>query len=115
MGFISSINSETKVSAAFYSKVVSVTNGIPAGETWTTVKTVNGLMWFGAQGLGLVSDKLKTSVDGAISIDHDSTIAALPDDSRFIVDSKNYRILYPENVGNQSEVLQILFKRELSN
>jgi hypothetical protein len=115
MGFISSISSETKVSIAFSSKDVSVVNGVPQPEAWTPVKTVEGLFWTGAQRLGLVSDKLKTSVEGAIAIDYDATIAAMADDSRFTVNSKNYRIIHIDNVGEQNEMLQILYKRELSN
>jgi len=115
MGFISSIKSEAKVSAAFYSKVVSVVNGVPLPETWTLVDTITGLMTFGSKGLGLISDALRTSVEGSISIDYDSTLALLKDDSKFIVNSLNYKIIHCENVGNQNEVLQILFKRELSN
>jgi hypothetical protein len=115
MGFISSISTEAKVTAAFYSLTVSVTEGRPGIEAWTSIKSVDGLMWFGSQGLGIVSDKLKTSVEGALSIDYDATIAALGDDSKFIVSGESFRIVHIENVGSQSEVLQILFKRELSN
>lgn len=114
MGFVSSTN-ENKVSISFYTKNVSVVNGVPQSEAWTLVKAVDGLMWNGTQNLTLTNDKLKTNVEGAISIDYDSTIAAIEDNSRFVVDSKNYRILHIDNVGMQNEVLQILWKRESSN
>ncbi len=115
MGFISDIDTERKVSVAFYSKNVSVVNGVVQPEAWTLVDTVEGLFWTGGQGLGLVSDKLKTSVEGAISIDYDATIEAMKDNSKFIVNSNNYEILHIENVGQQNEVLQVLYKRESSN
>jgi len=115
MGFITSISTETLLSATFYTKVISVTNGIPAAETWTTGVTVDCLFWTGSSGLSLVNDKLKTMVDGAIAVDYNSTIAAMGDDNKFVIGSKNYRILHVENVGEQNEMLQIFYKRELSN
>ena len=115
MGFITNISSEYKIDITFYSKVISVVNGITQPESWTEIKTVKGLQWFGTQGLNLTSDKLKTNVDGAISIDYDSTIAVLTSDAKFVVDSADFEILYIENVGMQSEVLQIMYKRVNSN
>ena len=115
MGFISSISSEIKVSIAFYSKNISVTNGVVQPEAWTLVKTVEGLFWTGGKNLGFVSDKLKTQIEGAVAIDYDSTIAALGDNSKFIANSENFEILHIENVGQQNEVLQIMYKRESSN
>ena len=115
MSFISSIDTENKVSISFYTQDISVVNGVPQAEAWTLVKTVNGLMWKGTQNLSLQSDKLKTNVEGAISIDYDSDIEEMADDSRFIVNSINYRIIHIDNVGMQNEVLQILYKRESSN
>ncbi len=112
MGFISSINSEIKVSAAFYSKTISVTNGVEQPESWTLSTTVDGLMWFGSQNLSLINDRLKSQVDGAIQVDYDPTIAGLDDSSKFIVDSINYMIVNVEDVGKQNEVLQILFKED---
>lgn len=115
MGYITSIPNETKVDITFYSMNISVVDGVPQEEAWTEIKTVKGLFWTGAQNLSLVSDKLKTSVEGAIAIDYDSTIAALNDNSRFVVNSKNYRIIHIDNPGEQNEMLQILYKRESSN
>jgi hypothetical protein len=115
MGFISDIETEQKSSIAFYSKTNAKVDGVIQPTTWTLVDTVEGLMWFGTQGINFISDKLKTQVDGAVSIDYDSTIAAMKDNSRLVVDSKNYEILHIENVGRQNEVLQILFKREAGN
>ena len=71
-------------------------------------------MWFGLQNIGIISDKLKTQVEGAVSIDYNTTIADLDDNSKFIVNGIDYKVLYIEDVGMQHEVLQILFKRDLS-
>jgi len=115
MGFISSIQSERKVEFSFYSKTISVVNGVVQPEAGTLVKKVEGIFWTGTQNLSLVSEKLKTSVDGAVAIDYDSTIAAMSDDSWFLVDSDKYRIIHVENVGQQNEMLQILYERDKSN
>lgn len=115
MGFISSITTERKVAISFYSKTVSVVNGVVQPEAGELVKTVWGVFWTGAQNLNLVSEKLKTSVDGAIAIDYDSTIAAMSDDSWFLVDSNKYRIIHIDDVGQQNEMLQILYERDKSN
>ena len=115
MGFITEICTEEKVDITFYSKTLSVINGIIQPEAYSEVKTVKGLMWFGGQGVAFISDKMKTQVDGVISIDYDSTIEALKDNSRIVVDSINYQIIHIENVGKQNEVLQIGFSKEVSN
>ena len=115
MGFISSITTETKVDITFQSKVVSVVNGVPQPITWTTIKTVKGLFWTGSQTGNSVSDKVKTEVEGAIAIDYDATIAALDDTSRFVVNSENYEIIHIDNVGQQNEMLQIMYKREVGS
>lgn len=115
MTFITGIESEIKVDITFYSKDINVVNGVPQEEAWTEVKTVKGLFWTGAKSLGLVSDKLKTSVEGAIAIDYDSDIEDLNDNSRFEVNDKYYRIIGIDNPGMQNEILQITYKRELSN
>lgn len=115
MGFISNIQSEQKVSIVFYSQDISVVNGVVQPEGWTEVATVSGLFWTGSQGLSLVNDKLKTNVEGAISIDYNSTISALDDNSRFLVNGNYFRIVHIDNPGEQNEVLQIMYKRESSN
>ena len=115
MGFISSIQSETKVSIVFESKNVSVVDGVEQPEAYTTVATVSGLFWTDSYRLALISDKLKTDVDGAVSIDYNSTIAALGDDSRITVNSNYYEIVHIENVGQQNIVLEIAYKRDKSN
>ena len=114
MGFISSIP-EKKVSITFYSKDVSVIDGVPQPESWTESETVEGLFWTGTQNLTFVSDKLKTQVEGAIAVDYNSTIAALPDDSKFTVNGKNYEIIHIDNSGEQDEALIIMYKRKSSN
>ena len=115
MGFISEIATEEKVSVAFYSKTVTFVDGVEQPEAWVLSTTVDCLFWTGGQGLGIVNDKLKTQVDGAISTDYNATIAALGDDSSFIANSIRYQILHIDNVGQQNEVLQIAYKREPSN
>ena len=115
MGFISDIDSEDKVSIDFQSKGVSLVNGVPGPIAFTSVKKVDGLMWFGGSSVSFISDKLKTQVDGVVSIDYDSTIAALGDNCRIVANSINYEVLYIENVGNQNEVLEVPFRREPSN
>ena len=114
MGFISDINTEVKSSIAFYTKAISVIAGVVQPEAWVASSIVNGLFWSGGQSLSQISDRLKTRVDGAISIDYDSTIAALDNSSKFVVDGVDYKIVNIENVGKQNEVLQILYQEDLS-
>jgi len=114
MGYISSLP-ETKVSITFYSKNISVVNGVEQAEAGTEVSTVDGLFWTGSQNLNYLSDKLKTSAEGAIAIDYNSTLAALKDNSWFIVNTKKYRVLHVDNVAEQNELLVILYKRDVSN
>ena len=111
MGFISDIQSEQKVSITFYSKNVSVVNGVPQPEGFSKSVTVTGLFWTGTSRVSNVSDKIKTEVEGSISVDYNATIAALSDNSKFAVGSNYYQILHIDNVGQQNEVLQISYKR----
>jgi hypothetical protein len=115
MGFISSIETENKISIAFYSKNISVINGIPQPEAYTLVTTVEGLIWFGTASESYISDKIKTQVEGGLQVDYDAAIAVLEDNCRIVVESVNYQVLHIENVGKQNEVLEVLFKREDSN
>jgi len=114
MGFISNISTEEKSSIAFYTKTVVVTAGVEQPEAWVASLIVEGFFWTGGQSLSQISDRLKTRVDGAISIDYDSTIAALDNSSKFVVDGVDYKIVNIENVGKQNEVLQILYQEDLS-
>lgn len=115
MGFVTSIMTEQQISIAFYSQDQSVVNGVIQPQEWTLVDTVPGLLWTGASGLGIVSDKLKTQVEGAVAIDYNVSILAMKDDSRFVVGGENYRIIHIEDVGHQNEMLQIYYKREAGN
>jgi hypothetical protein len=115
MSFITGIDSEEKVSAAFYSKDVNVVNGVPQAETYTLVATVSCLQWFGTRSVGFVSDKIKTQVESILATDYDASIAAIKDNSRVTISGENYQVLTIENVGMQNEVLQVYLKREASN
>jgi len=115
MGFITEMDTEDLVTAAFTSLTTVYTDGVPQPKSWTTAKSIDGLMWEGQKGTGVVSDKIKSEVEGVLATDYDSTIAALGDNSKFIVSSVTYKVLHIENVGRQNEVLQIYYKRDTAN
>ena len=113
MGFIDDIAlTEATVSGTFYSKKFSVVNGVPQPESFTEVATHSGLFWQSGAVIQALADTLRTSVDAVFCMNYDATIAALDAESRLSIDSKNYRILNVENIGNQNEALQIPVKKE---
>jgi hypothetical protein len=110
MGFIYDIGTENKVSAAFYTKVVSVINGIVQPEAWSLVTTVEGLLWTSGTSVSLISDRLKQNIDGVLAVDYSSTLLNLKPGDKFTVGSTDYSIITVENIGEQNEVMQIPFK-----
>lgn len=112
MNFVSEMFSrETPVSAAFYHVARTVTAGNVSApvETWYMTKDV--LFWRGSMSARLISEQIKTEVDGVVLIDYSTAASAVRDTDIVVIGSNRYQVIHADNVANQNEVIVIPVKR----
>jgi hypothetical protein len=112
-GFISSMfGTEDSIEAKFYRKIKTFVNG---KVTYTYLidpdATINCLFWTGSSADSIVSERYRVDVQAVLVMDYNTYIQDITEESKVMIDGKDYSVIYIENIGNQNQVIQIPLKR----
>ena len=100
-----------KVTANFYNKVETISNGEVSFSYPALTLSVEALFWAGSFVDKYVSERFRADVTGIIVIDYDDYSYTVGEDAIVTIDNTDYSIVYVDNVANQNKVIQIPVKR----
>lgn len=113
MGFLDDIFLSNKtVSADFRNKIITVDDygSVTEGYSLTTDLTVNGILWVGSTADKVVSEKIRPDVSAVFVFNYSDYSTTIVDNAKVIINSKDYSVIYMDNVGNQNEIIQVPLK-----
>jgi len=77
-------------------------------KTYPSVSlTVQGIFWDGATAERYVSESMRPDVAGVIVFDFNDYTVPVTDSTKAIINTKEYSVIYVENIGNQDEAIMI--------
>ena len=100
----------TTVTAEYENKTDTVESGMITGETWTLAGSIEALMYRGSLAERLVSEKIRPDVAAVILVKPEDYPATLTKDSRVLINSIYYSVIYADNIAEQNEVIMIPLK-----
>ena len=95
--------------ATFKSERETWSSGSMIGKSWIVVGTAECLVWDASMVNNDINDKFREDTDTIAVFKHSALGFAT--DGRVTIDSKDYTILFVDNIANQDEVVQMLLKR----
>lgn len=98
------------ITAEYENKTDTVVDGMITGETWTLAGSVEALIYRGALAEKLVSEKLRPDVSAVILVKPEDYPEALTKDSRVLIESIYYNVIYADNIAEQDKVIMIPLK-----
>lgn len=98
------------ITAEYENKTNTVESGMITGETWTLAGSVEALMYRGSLAERLVSEKIRPDVAAVILVIPEEYPAALTKDSRVLINTIYYSVIYADNIAEQNEVVLIPLK-----
>lgn len=98
------------ITAEYENKTNTVVDGMITGETWTLAGSVEALMYRGSLAERLVSEKIRPDVAAVILVKPEEYQATLTKDSRVLINSIYYSVIYADNIAEQNEVILIPLK-----
>lgn len=98
------------ITAEYENKTDTVVDGMITGETWTLAGSVEALIYRGALAEKLVSEKLRPDVSAVILVKPEDYPEALTKDSRILIESIYYSVIYADNIAEQDKVVMIPLK-----
>jgi len=98
------------ITAEYENKTDTVVDGMITGETWTLAGSVEALIYRGALAEKLVSEKLRPDVSAVILVKPDDYPAELTKNSRVLIESIYYNVIYADNIAEQDKVIMIPLK-----
>ena len=98
------------ITAEYENKTDTVVDGMITGETWTLAGSIEALIYRGALAEKLVSEKLRPDVSAVILIKPEDYPVELTKDSRVLIESIYYNVIYADNIAEQNEVIMIPLK-----
>ena len=98
------------ITAEYENKTDTVVDGMITGETWTLAGSVEALIYRGALAEKLVSEKIRPDVSAVILVKPEDYPAALTKDSRVLIESIYYSVIYADNIAEQDKVVMIPLK-----
>ena len=112
MAFLDDIYlSEETVSADFQQKT-SVTDpdtGITT-ESFASALVVDGLLWTGSMAEKYVSERYRPIIQGVFVMNYEDYTTTINADAKVTIGSKDYGVIYINNVANQNQVIEIPLK-----
>lgn len=100
----------TTLTTEYENKTDTVVDGMITGETWTLAGSVEALMYRGSLAERLVSEKIRPDVAAVILVKPEEYPATLTKDSRVLINSIYYSVIYADNIAEQNEVVLIPLK-----
>ena len=98
------------ITAEYENKTDTVVDGMITGETWTLAGSIEALIYRGALAEKLVSEKLRPDVSAVILVKPEDYPVELTKDSRVLIESIYYNVIYADNIAEQDEVIMIPLK-----
>ena len=98
------------ITAEYENKTDTFVDGMITGETWTLAGSVEALIYRGALAEKLVSEKLRPDVSAVILVKPEDYPEALTKDSRVLIESIYYNVIYADNIAEQDKVIMIPLK-----
>ena len=98
------------ITAEYENKTDTVVDGMITGETWTLAGSIEALIYRGALAEKLVSEKLRPDVSAVILVKPEDYPAELTKDSRVLIESIYYSVIYADNIAEQDKVVMIPLK-----
>ena len=98
------------ITAEYENKTDTVVDGMITGETWTLAGSIEALIYRGALAEKLVSEKLRPDVSAVILVKPEDYPEALTKDSRVLIESIYYSVIYADNIAEQDKVIMIPLK-----
>lgn len=98
------------ITAEYENKTDTVVDGMITGETWTLSGSIEALIYRGALAEKLVSEKLRPDVSAVILVKPDDYPSELTKDSRILIESIYYSVIYADNIAEQDKVIMIPLK-----
>ena len=98
------------ITAEYENKTDTVVDGMITGETWTLAGSVEALIYRGALAEKLVSEKLRPDVSAVILVKPEDYPEALTKDSRVLIESIYYSVIYADNIAEQDKVVMMPLK-----
>ena len=98
------------ITAEYENKTDTVVDGMITGETWTLAGSVEALIYRGALAEKLVSEKLRPDVSAVILVKPEEYPVALTKDSRVLIESIYYSVIYADNIAEQDKFVMIPLK-----
>lgn len=98
------------ITAEYENKTDTVVDGMITGETWTLAGSIEALIYRGALAEKLVSEKLRPDVSAVILVKPDDYPVELTKDSRVLIESIYYSVIYADNIAEQDKVIMIPLK-----
>lgn len=113
MGFLDDIYlTEETVSADFRNKTTTADayGNVTESYSATTDLTINGLLWIGSTADKVVSEKIRPDVSAVFVFNYSDYTTIIEDNAKVTINSKDYSVIYIDNVANQNEVIQVPLK-----
>ena len=98
------------ITAEYENKTDTVVDGMITGETWTLAGSIEALIYRGALAEKLVSEKLRPDVSAVILVKPEDYPVELTKDSRVLIESIYYNVIYADNIAEQDKVIMIPLK-----
>lgn len=98
------------ITAEYENKTNTVESGMITGETWTLAGSIEALMYRGSLAERLVSEKIRPDVAAVILVIPEEYPATLTKDSRVLINTIYYSVIYADNIAEQNEVILIPLK-----
>lgn len=98
------------ITAEYENKTDTVVDGMITGETWTLAGSIEALMYRGSLAERLVSEKIRPDVAAVILVKPEDYPVTLTKDSRVLINSIYYSVIYADNIAEQDKVVMIPLK-----
>ncbi|MGD8305152.1 MAG: hypothetical protein PVF17_00730 [Ignavibacteria bacterium] len=105
-------NRNKTVTAEFRNVTTTVINGVVT-KTYSTNAdlSVEALFWVGSAADKVVSEKLRADIAGVVVMDYSDYTTTINENAKVTINSKDYSVIYVDNIAEQNEVIQIPVKR----
>lgn len=99
-----------KYTADFLHMTPTYSGATKTGEDWASVGTATCVLWRGSMVKNYVSGKYKDEVDAVAVFNYEDITFTIPKLVKISVNGKYYAMIYPDNICEQNELIQVLLK-----
>lgn len=113
MSFLDSIFANEKTTTAYIELLTQpFVDGELGKKKWTPSGSFECLFWRGSTAERYVSDQYKAIVAGlAVARPEDLEVSDIPESCRIKINDIYYAVIYPDDIAEQGEVIQIPLKK----